>query len=80
MGTFTQCTEVRFASLLSGGFTTVAVINPLEKKLANCTSAQCVKSARSTQRVENITFSLSHTCYKPLLLLKLAAALHTVHN
>ena len=26
--------EVRFASLLSGEFTTMAVINPLEKKLA----------------------------------------------
>ena len=36
-----QCTEVRYASLLSGGFTTVAVINPLEKKLANRTSVQC---------------------------------------
>ena len=33
-----QCTEVRFASLLSGGFTTVAVINPPKKKLANCIS------------------------------------------
>ena len=27
--------EVRFASFLSGGFTTMAVINPPEKKLAN---------------------------------------------
>jgi hypothetical protein len=26
-----QCTDVRFASLLSGGFTTMAVINPSEK-------------------------------------------------
>jgi hypothetical protein len=26
-------TEVRFASFLSGGFTTMAVMNPLEKKL-----------------------------------------------
>ena len=31
----TQCTEVRFASWLSGGFTTMAVINPPERKLAN---------------------------------------------
>ena len=31
-------TEVRFASFLSGGFTTRAVINPPEKKLANRTS------------------------------------------
>ena len=36
-----QCTEVRLASLLSGGFTTVAVINPPEKKLANRISVQC---------------------------------------
>ena len=34
----TQCTEVRFASFLSGGFTTIAVRNPLERKLAKCTS------------------------------------------
>ena len=31
-------TEVRFASFLSGGFTTMAVINQPEKKLAKCTS------------------------------------------
>ena len=30
-----RSTEVRFASLLSGGFTTMAVIHPPEKKLAN---------------------------------------------
>ena len=36
----TQCTEVRFASLLFGGFTTMAVINPPEKKLTNRTSVQ----------------------------------------
>jgi hypothetical protein len=35
-----QSTEVRFASFLSGGFTTMAVINPPEKKLAICTSVQ----------------------------------------
>ena len=33
-----QCTEVRFASLLSGGFTTMAVMNPPESKLAKRTS------------------------------------------
>ena len=37
-----ECTEVRFGSLLSGGFTTMAVINPPEKKLANRTSMQWV--------------------------------------
>ena len=30
-----ESTEVRFASLLSGGFTTMAVMNPPEKKLKN---------------------------------------------
>ena len=35
-----QCTEVRFASFLSGGFATIAVINPPERKLAKCTSVQ----------------------------------------
>jgi hypothetical protein len=31
---------MRFAILLSGGFTTMAVIKPPEKKLANRTSVQ----------------------------------------
>ena len=35
-----QRTEVRFASFLSGGFTTMAVINPPENKLAKRTSVQ----------------------------------------
>ena len=29
-----QCTEMRFASVLSGGFNTVIVVNPPERKLA----------------------------------------------
>ena len=29
-----HCTEVRFASFLSGGFTTMAVINPTERQNA----------------------------------------------
>ena len=36
------CTDVHFASFLSGGFTTVAVINPPERKLAKRTSVQCM--------------------------------------
>ena len=40
--------EVRFASLLSGGFTTVAVINSPEKKLANRTSVHWVAGANNT--------------------------------
>ena len=35
-----QSTEVHFASFLSCGFTTMAVINPLERKLAKRTSVQ----------------------------------------
>ena len=35
---FDHCTEVRFASLLSGGFITAIVVNPPERKLAKRTS------------------------------------------
>ena len=35
-----QCTEMSYASFLSGGFTTMAVINPLQRNLAKCTSVQ----------------------------------------
>ena len=36
-----HCTEVRFARLHACGFTTMAVINPQEKKLAKRTSVLC---------------------------------------
>ena len=36
-----HCTEVRFASFLSSGFTTKAVMNPPEKKVEKCTSVHC---------------------------------------
>ena len=36
-----QCTEVRFASFLSGGFTTISIMNPPKKKLKKRTSVQC---------------------------------------
>ena len=39
-----HCTEMHFASLLSSEFTTMAVINPPENKLANRTSVHCVYS------------------------------------
>ena len=39
-----QCTEVRFASFLSGGFTTMAVINPPDWKVANRTFVQCTET------------------------------------
>jgi hypothetical protein len=37
---YSQGTEVPFATFLSGGFTTMAVINPLETKLTKRTSVQ----------------------------------------
>ena len=36
-----HCTEVRFASFLSGGLATVAVMNPPEKKLEKRTCVHC---------------------------------------
>ena len=38
--TVPQCTEVRFASFLSGGFINVIVVNPPENKLTKLTSVQ----------------------------------------
>ena len=35
-----QCTEVRFTSLLSGGFITAILVNPPERNLAKRTSVQ----------------------------------------
>ena len=39
-----RCTEVRFASFFSGGFTTMIVINPPERKLAKRTSVHWFKN------------------------------------
>ena len=36
-----QCTEVRFASFLSGGFITAIVVYPPERKLTKHTSVEC---------------------------------------
>ena len=51
----TQCTEVRFASFFSGGFTTMAVMNPPEKKLEKRTSVQW--SAHATLRITRTTLA-----------------------
>ena len=40
----TQCTVVRFASFLSGGFITAIIINPPESKLEKRTSVQCTET------------------------------------
>ena len=42
MSALLNCTEVRFARFPSGGFTTMAVINPPERKLAESTFVQCM--------------------------------------
>ena len=46
-----HCTEVRFASFLSNGFTTMAVINPPEKRLANLCSAGLIDNDFDSTRV-----------------------------
>ena len=40
---FIHCTEVQFSSFFSCGFITAIVVNPPERKLAKCTSVQCVE-------------------------------------
>ena len=63
----TQCTEMRFSSFLSGGFT-MAVINPPERKLAKRTSVHCAGKMRSylggvhKLRLHNLAFL---TTYPP---------------
>ena len=47
---FLYCTEVRFASFLSGRFITMAAINSPEKKLAKRTSVQYKKLAQNALR------------------------------
>ena len=70
-----QCTELRFASLLSGGFTTMTVINPPDWKLANRTFVQCITIVFTTNFYgtdvmlysfyELINFALGHEKQKP---------------
>ena len=47
LSTLNQCTEVRFASFFSDGFITDIVVNPPERRLAKCTSVQCLISKLS---------------------------------
>ena len=46
----TQCTEVSFASFLSGGFITAIVVNPPERKLAKRTSVQWCTVAKESRK------------------------------
>ena len=52
-------TEVRFASFLSGGFITANVVNPLERKLAKCTSVQCCVFRLFTKAMKYIALLLT---------------------
>ena len=45
-----NCTEVRFASFLSGGFITAIVVNPPERKLAKRTSVNCTDKRSAKHR------------------------------
>ena len=62
----THCTEVRFASFLFSGFTTMAVINSPENRLAKCTFVHWSLWKNKTEnitpkqkRVETLVKSLS---------------------
>ena len=48
---------MRFASFLSGGFTTMKVMNPPEKKLEKCTSVHC----SSTMTITHLYKTPYHT-------------------
>ena len=50
-----HCTEVRFVSFLSGGFTTMTVINLPERKLAKRTSMKCMSSFICIQKICEIS-------------------------
>ena len=45
-GLISYCTEVRFASFLSGGFITAIIVNPPESKLSKRTSLYWLQIAR----------------------------------
>ena len=42
-----ECTQVDFASFIAGGFTTITVINPPERKLAKRISVECLMGKRT---------------------------------
>ena len=48
-----HCTEMRFASFLSGGFITAIVVYPPERKLAKRTSVHCL-AAMSSSKLSDI--------------------------
>ena len=62
---FDHCTEVRFAIFLSGGFTTMAVINPPERKLAKRTSVHCTDQKATL--IYFLNYEQSHQRWKILI-------------
>ena len=46
-----HCTEVPFASFLSGGFITVIVVNLQERKLEKRTSVHCTSTPKECRKV-----------------------------
>ena len=62
---------MRFANFLSGGFTTMEVINPLERKLAKRTYVQCVKEKPVLEIVNKLSY-----CVK----LQLRREISSLHN
>ena len=48
---------MRFASFLSGGFTTMAVINPPESKLAKRTSVRCTAGTQHRKKMNHASCS-----------------------
>ena len=57
---YVQCTEVRFSSFLSSEFTTMAVINQPEKKLAKRTSVQWLIKSGYKQKVLKVYSSINN--------------------
>ena len=47
-----KCTEVLFASFLSGGFTAMAVINPPVRKKVNCISVNWFGEKGTSERYQ----------------------------
>jgi hypothetical protein len=62
---FSHCTEVRFASFVSGGFITVIVVNPPERKLVKRTSVHCIVSLSTILSVLALVWS-TNWCIKHL--------------
>ena len=67
-GSSAQCTEVRFASFLSGEIITAIVVNPPERKLAKSTSVQwcgtCLNLCALAEQSLRTLMKVSSACAK----------------